>query len=127
MSPRPRDLAIPVLPSRSLQSTLAFYARFGFTGELLAGGTYLILERGPVELHFFPHPALVPADSWAGCYVRVADADAWFPAFDAAGLPREGIPCLTAIEDKPWGMREFALIDEDGNLVKVGHPIGDGG
>jgi hypothetical protein len=27
---------------------------------------------------------------------------------------------MEALEDKPWGLREFALVDPDGNLVRIG-------
>lgn len=117
------DRAIPVLPSRSLTRTLAFYARLGFEGRLLAAGTYAIVTRGLLELHFFPHPALEPRACYAGCYMRVADVDAVHRAFSSARLPATGIPRMEAVEDKPWSMREFALLDEDGNLVKFGRPL----
>jgi len=121
--PAIRDLAIPILPSRSLPGTLAFYARLGFDGAIV-GDAYAILTRGDVELHFFLHPALVPADSWAGCYVRVADVAPLYRAFQAAQLPARGIPRMDALADKPWGLREFAVVDEDGNLVRIGQVLG---
>jgi catechol 2,3-dioxygenase-like lactoylglutathione lyase family enzyme len=117
------DQAIPVLPARDLRRTLAFYAALGFEGELLAADTYAIVTLGPVELHFFPHPELVPGENYAGCYLRVADVDGAHRLMGAAGLPKRGIPRLEPVGDKPWGMREFALLDEDGNLIKVGRPI----
>lgn len=117
------DQSIPVLPSRSLPRTIAFYEKLGFEGELLAGGTYAILTRGALEMHFFPHPTLVPEECYAGCYMRVADVDALHAAFVPARLPGQGIPRMEAVEDKPWGMREFALLDEDGNLVKFGRVL----
>ena len=36
---------------------------------------------------------------------------------------RPGIPRITALEDQPWGMREFALVDPDGNLLRVGQEL----
>jgi hypothetical protein len=27
---------------------------------------------------------------------------------------------MEALEDKPWGLREFALVDPEGNLVRIG-------
>ncbi len=30
---------------------------------------------------------------------------------------------ITPVEDKPWGMREFALADADNNLLRVGENI----
>lgn len=70
----PPDLAIPTLPSRSLGGTVTFYRRLGFEGNVHPHGGYAILNRGTVELHFFEHSALIPEDSSAGCYLRVADA-----------------------------------------------------
>lgn len=122
----PVDLAIPTLPGRSLPATLAFYRRLGFDGTLLAGGTYAILRRGPIELHFFPHPELAPGDCYAGAYLRVSDVESLYRAMSSAGLPLHGIPRITQLEDKPWGLREFAVIDEDGNLLRIGQVIGRG-
>ena len=124
MSPT-TDRAIPTLPSRSLTATLAFYHQLGFVGTVhpASDGGYAILTCGDVELHFFAHPALRPAESHAGCYVRVGDADAWFATASAAGLPRAGIPRLDALRDAPWGMREFAVVDSDGNLLRIGQVL----
>ncbi len=120
------DLAIPTLPSRSLARTQAFYERLGFTAERF-GDPYLIVERGSLELHFFPYPDLDPASSSFGAYLRVDDVDALHAAFARAGLPAQGIPRLTAPEHKPWGMREFALVDLDGSLLRVGRVVEGGG
>lgn len=118
------DIAIPTLPSRSLPATLGFYGRLGFTGKLLGiDDSYAILTRGDLELHFFSHPALRPAESHAGCYLRVADVNTLYQAFRAASLPRHGIPRMDVIADKPWGMREFAVVDEDGNLLRIGQVL----
>jgi hypothetical protein len=38
-------------------------------------------------------------------------------------MPLRGIPRMDAIENKPWGMREFAIVDEDGNLLRVGQDL----
>lgn len=120
----PRDLAIPTLPSRSLPATLDFYARLGFDGEIV-GDAYAILTRGDVEIHFFLHTTLVPAESSAGCYVRVADVAPLYLAFQAAKLPHQGIPRMDRLADKPWGMREFAVVDEDGNLLRIGQVLAE--
>jgi len=115
------DLAIPTLPSRSLPATLAFYARLGFSGRVLgAGDAYAVLTRDSLELHFFAHPTLRPPESHAGCYIRVASVDALYHAFAAAALPVAGIPRMDTLADKPWGMREFAVVDPDGNLLRIG-------
>ena len=122
----PTDLAIPILPSRSIQATVAFYQALGFEGGAHGFDSgYAILRRGTLELHFFAHPALVPSESWAGCYLRVQDVDGVYRAFSACPLPRSGIPRMDALKDKPWGLREFAVVDPDGNLLRIGQVIGD--
>jgi len=30
---------------------------------------------------------------------------------------------MDALEDKPWGMREFAIVDADGNLIRIGQAL----
>ena len=119
-----RDIAIPQLPSRSIERTLAFYHKLGFEGEIVSpAGDYAIACRGSLEIHFFLHRSLVPEESSFGCYFRVVDVDAVFESFSAAGLPHRGIPRISGPENKPWGMREFAVIDEDGSLIRVGEEL----
>jgi len=118
------DVAIPILPSRNLDNTLDFYRRLGFDGFVHSHGGYAILMRGTVELHFFHHPAVVPEKSSACCYLRVSKVETLFTEFSRAELPREGIPRQDALESKPWGMREFAVVDLDGNLVRIGQVEG---
>ena len=121
---QPEDLAIPTLPCRSVSATVAFYKHLGFEGGAHEfNGEYAILQRGTVELHFFTHEELVPADSSAGCYIRVLDVEEFFRSFSASQLPRIGIPRMDALENKPWGLREFAIVDPDGNLLRIGQVI----
>ena len=118
------DIAIPILPSRSVNDTLAFYRRLGFDGEIWGEPySYAILRRGTVELHFFTHKELQPAESCAGCYIRVSDVEVIYQALVLAELPQSGIPRLDALKNKPWGMREFAIVDPDGNQIRIGQTL----
>jgi catechol 2,3-dioxygenase-like lactoylglutathione lyase family enzyme len=120
-----RETAVPILPSRDLRETRAFYERLGFAAgwwDPDGEGAYAILRRGDLELHFFGKRGLDPYASDAGCYWRVADADAWHrEAAAALDIPDRGIPRITPPEDRPWGVREWAMVDPSGNLVRVGH------
>jgi hypothetical protein len=117
--------SVPILPSRDLGETLAFYQRLGFEN---GGGPweewdYLIIRRGEIWLHFFPHSEIDPLATIASCYLYVEDADALYEEWarlvepDAATGSRL-VPPQTA----EYGMREFALVDRSGNLVRVGSP-----
>ncbi len=118
------DRAIPTLPCRSVGVTTEFYRRLGFEGGAHEfNREYAIFTRGAIELHFFTHRELVPAHSSAGCYIRVRDVQDLYEACSASGLPGTGLPRLDRLEDKPWGLREFAVVDPDGNLLRIGQVI----
>jgi catechol 2,3-dioxygenase-like lactoylglutathione lyase family enzyme len=112
------------LPARDFEATAGFYERLGFAvvSQYQPPDAYLIMACGPLELHFFPHFGLDPATSYAGCYIRVPDVDAWFGLARQLGLPTAGIPRIVALRDRPWGMREFAVIDPNGSLIRIGSP-----
>jgi catechol 2,3-dioxygenase-like lactoylglutathione lyase family enzyme len=121
---QPYDFAIPTLPCRSVSVTVEFYKRLGFEGGAHEfNSEYAILRRGAVELHFFTHKELVPAESSAGCYIRVLDVESIYRSISPSHLPRTGIPRMDTLEDKPWGLREFAVVDPDGNLLRIGQII----
>jgi catechol 2,3-dioxygenase-like lactoylglutathione lyase family enzyme len=115
----------PILPSRDLDAAALFYGRLGFevAGRYPPPDDYLILRGHGLELHFFAFPEHEPARCYAGVYVRFADVDGLHARFAQAGLPDGGIPRLIPPEDKPWGMREFALIDPDGSLLRIGTSV----
>ena len=112
----------PILPSRDLAAAAAFWNRLGFATFRLDPGAYLIVARDGAELHFWLNPTLLPAANDAGAYLRPSDLDALDAEWAALGLPGAGIPRLVRAEAKPWGMREMAVVDPDGNLLRVGVP-----
>ncbi|WP_242903144.1 bleomycin resistance protein [Actinomadura terrae] len=115
--------AVPILPSRDLDETREFYARLGFEthGSWLDAG-YLMVARGDVQLHFWHHPEVDPLTTAGACYVYVEDADALHRAWDEIGVPTEEATGsrLVPPQDTDYGMREFALVDRSGNLLRVG-------
>lgn len=74
-------------------------------------------------MHFFAYEELLPSENYAQCYWRVKQVDALYAECKGANLPRFGAPRLETVEDKPWGMREFAIVDPNGNLVRIGQEL----
>lgn len=109
------------LPARDLDAAADFYAKLGFAAAYKDDG-WMILRRGPLEIEFFHYAEVNPRTSIASCCIRVADVDGLHAAFAKAELPAQGIPRLTAPIDQPWGLREFALVDLDGNLLRCMAP-----
>ena len=105
--------ATPVLPSLDIERTVTFYCdTLGFERVHAAAREYGIVELGPVELHFwFTEDAALPKAS--GCRIQVTGIDALYSRCHAAGIVHPN----GALADKPWGTREFAILDPDGNLL----------
>jgi hypothetical protein len=121
------EYAVPILPSRNLRETLEFYERLGFEnrGAPPEEWDYLIVGRGGVELHFIAAPDVDPLTTAASCYLRVADADALHAEWAATGVEHDSATGsrLMPPMDTDYGMREFAVVDRSGNLVRVGSPL----
>jgi catechol 2,3-dioxygenase-like lactoylglutathione lyase family enzyme len=121
----PSEVAIPTLPAKDIEETIAFYGGLGFKLALRIQDPqeYIILRKDSLELHFFPWPEIDPASNFSGCYMRVRDVDVLYEGFSAARLPARGIPSLGGIEKKFYDMREFRLVDPSGNLLRVGEQM----
>jgi hypothetical protein len=118
------ETAVPILPSRNLDETLLFYERLGFQnrGAPPEQWNYLIIGREGGELHFFHAPNVDPLTTDAGCYIRVRDADALFEEWLRVGIAADSVTGSRLIppDDTDYGMREFAIVDQSGNLVRIG-------
>ena len=109
---------VVVLPVSDLVRAESWYGRLGFAVEA-EYPTYLILRAEHLELHLFARTDEADATSWSGAYLRVPDVDTVFAAWEAAGAH-----ILLPPTDRDHGQREFAAEDPDGNLWRVGSPIG---
>lgn len=117
---------MPILPSRDLLETLAFYKAIGFEnrGAPPEEWDYLILGRGALILHFYAEHGVDPLRTAASCYVYVADAqrlyDVWINSVvaDPSTGSRIVAPVVT-----DYAMCEFAVVDRSGNLIRIGSPV----
>ena len=106
-----------IMPVRDMARSIEFYQRLGFVCELYDDGldSYAFLFRDEQSLHLSrmdgPEWTLNPT----GVYLYVSDVDVFYDVVMAAG-----VACLHAPEDKAWRMREFAVNDPDGALLRFG-------
>jgi len=110
--------ATPNLPSRNFEKTSHFYSALGFS-ERWHDRNWMILGREDLVLEFFPFPDLDPLTSSFGCCLRLDDLDAFYRVCEGAGLPAVGQPRLEAPSLQYWGSRVGALVDPDGNLLRL--------
>ena len=120
------EQSVPILPSRDLRETLRFYAELGFEnrGADPEEWDYLILGRGDIWLHFALQPDVDPLTTASGCYVYVDDADALHASWERVIRPDPSSGSrIVAPQTTDYGMREFAVIDPSGNLLRLGTQV----
>ncbi|WP_322411046.1 VOC family protein [Microbacterium invictum] len=122
-----RETAVPILLSRDLRRTLRFYASLGFEDRSSRPPEewhYLILTRGDVALHFSEDLDLDPLTTASMCYLYVDDAEALFAQWRPHVVPDASTGHrITPPTRTDYGLVEFALVDPDGNLLRVGSPL----
>jgi len=108
---------IPKLPMRDKTLTRAYYEKqLGFT--LVADyGNYLIVAKDGLEIHFFEFKELDPKENYGQIYIRTDDIDGLYQSLTARNVP---IHPNGSLQVKPWGQKEFSLLDPDYNLITVG-------
>ena len=81
---------------------------------------YLMVQKDNIQIHFFEFKALDPKENYGQVYIRTDDIDKLYQTFlDNKIL----IHPNGHLETKPWGQREFALLDPDNNLLTFGQCI----
>ncbi len=111
----------PKLPMRDKAATRDFYInKLGFreVGSADFEG-YLMVGKDEIEIHFFEFKGLDPRENYGQVYIRTDDIDGLYKSYAAVGLIHPNGP----LEAKPWGQREFSLLDPDTNLLTFGQPI----
>jgi catechol 2,3-dioxygenase-like lactoylglutathione lyase family enzyme len=114
----PRFLAVnPVLPVYDIREAIRYYTeKLGFHLRFQddpENPRYVVVERDAVRLHMQWHDPTNPHDRAEALELRflIDDVDSLFEEYKRSGAFDE----RTTLADKPWGTREFAFFDPDGN------------
>jgi DNA-binding transcriptional MerR regulator len=110
--------AIPVLASLDLDATQRFYAeKLGFD-VVSRYPDYAISARDGVQVHFWlTDDADIPKAT--SCRVDVTGIETLYEQMKAVGVVHPNGP----LREQPWGMKEFAVLDGDGNLITFGERV----
>ncbi|MEQ9403249.1 MAG: VOC family protein [Cyclobacteriaceae bacterium] len=112
----------PKLPMRDKSVTREFYTnKLGFKvfGSADFDG-YLMVEKDQIQIHFFEFKELDPKENYGQVYIRTDDID---------GLYKTMLDSKTEIhpngklQTKPWGQKEFSVLDPDTNLLTFGQSL----
>jgi catechol 2,3-dioxygenase-like lactoylglutathione lyase family enzyme len=111
---------IPKLPIRDKNVTRAFYIdKLGFK-EIGDYESYLMVRKDKIEIHFFEFKELNPRENYGQVYIRTNGIDDFYQTLldDKIIIHPNG-----KLESKPWGQKEFSLLDPDTNLLTFGQSI----
>jgi len=111
----------PVLASLDMSKTLEFYTqKLGFR-QAFGDAGYGIVVRDGIDIHFWKCDDKIHPEN-TSCYIYVEGVDDLYEEMLAAGVVHPNGP----LKDHPHGMREFAILDQDGNMIRFGEHLAEG-
>ena len=112
----------PKLPMRNKSLTKEFYiGKLGFQrlGTVDYDG-YLMIQKDNIQIHFFEFKELDPAENYGQVYIRTDDID---KLYQSMLDNKVSIHPAAHLQVKPWGQKEFSIVDPDNNLLTFGQNI----
>ncbi|MEI8111875.1 MAG: VOC family protein [Chitinophagia bacterium] len=114
--PKGVSVAIPQLPYLDKDETVRFYTSvLGFT-ILNDWDGYMLCKKDQVEVHLWKCD-LPDIPKNTGCYLRVhKNIRSLYKIYEPHSIMHE----QGKLEMKPWGMLQFTVVDNSGNLLHFG-------
>lgn len=81
---------------------------------------YLMVHKDNLQLHFFEFKDLDPNENYGQVYIRTHHIETLYQTLLDNNIL---IHPNGHLEVKPWGQKEFALLDPDNNLLTFGQGI----
>ncbi|MBT8301865.1 MAG: VOC family protein [Maribacter sp.] len=110
----------PKLPMRDKKVTREFYInKLGFK-EIGDYEVYLMVQKDKIEIHFFEFKDLDPKENYGQVYIRTDSIEDFYQTLldNKTSIHPNG-----PLETKPWGQKEFSVLDPDNNLLTFGQSI----
>src|SRR5690349_9430945 len=103
------------LPIRNKSITANFYKNkmaYNKFGNDFDG--YLMIQKDNIQIHFFEFKELDPKENYGQIYIRTDAIDTLYESMLEQGL---SIHPGGNLQIKPWGQKEFSILDPDNNLL----------
>lgn len=112
----------PKLPMRDKGITRNFYLNkldFKEFGSADFEG-YLMVQKDHIQIHFFEFKELDPKENYGQVYIRTDDID---KLYQFLLDKKTNIHPNGHLQTKPWGQKEFSVLDPDSNLLTFGQEV----
>ncbi|TCD27477.1 VOC family protein [Pedobacter psychrodurus] len=112
--------ATPILASLNAEETIKFYTeKLGFTFHNNWDG-YIILSKDEISIHLWPtNDESIPKNT--GCYIYVTAVDELYVEYTKQDVVHPN----GKLKNMPWGMRQFSILDNSGNIIHFGEDISE--
>ncbi len=81
---------------------------------------YLMVHKDNIQIHFFEFKELDPKENYGQVYIRTDDIDKLYQSMQDKKLI---IHPAGQLQIKPWGQKEFSMLDPDNNLLTFGQSM----
>lgn len=111
---------IPKLPMRQKHLTTTFYNQqlgFQIEGDY---PDYVVFTIQNQEIHFFLYPDLDVHVNYGQVYIRTDDIQC---LYESLMINNVAIHPNGSLSLKPWGQKEFSILDPDNNLLTFGQRV----
>lgn len=81
---------------------------------------YLMVEKDNIQIHFFLFNELDPKENYGQVYIRTTEIEKLYEQLLNNNVP---VHPNGALQTKPWGQKEFSLLDPDNNLLTIGQSV----
>ena len=106
---------IPIFHVKDVEASLSFYTDvLGFV-QSFRYGTYAGLKIGECEIHICPPDDDGSSTGGGEAYIICDEVDDYFARIVSAGAKPKSEPA-----DRMYGMRDFSVVDPDGNELSFG-------
>jgi hypothetical protein len=112
----------PKIPMRNKTITKEYYInKLGFEDFGMADyDEYLMIQKDNIQIHFFEFKELDPKENYGQVYIRTDDIEKLYQFFLESKI---AIHPAGTLQTKPWGQKEFSILDPDNNLLTLGQSI----
>lgn len=112
----------PKLPMRDKALTKEYYiGKLGFQQlGSIDYDEYLMIHKDDIQIHFFEFKDLDPKENYGQVYIRTDDID---KLYESMLEKKVSIHPSGHLQIKPWGQKEFSVLDPDNNLLTFGQGV----
>ena len=110
---------MPILASLNEEESIKFFTeKPGFLFHS-SWESYLILSKDKVYIHLCGLAAISQSPKIPVCYINVTEIDKLYEKYEPLGIVHPN----GKLEEKPWKMKQFSILDNNGNIIHFGEDM----